>query len=146
MFELQGKYASAKIFASTADEDSIRQVIELLNLPFTEGSQIRMMPDIQAGVGCTVGTTMTIKDKVCPNIVGVDIGCGMEVAILREQEIDLPKLDRIIHEHPCGDWKEDGAAPVYSEHQSWGVALQGKNPHAYRRGRPRYSRRRQPLH
>lgn len=103
MFELQGKYASAKIFASTADEDSIRQVIELLNLPFTEGSQIRMMPDIQAGVGCTVGTTMTIKDKVCPNIVGVDIGCGMEVAILREQEIDLPKLDRIIHEHiPAG--------------------------------------------
>lgn len=103
MFELQGKYGSAKVFTNQADEASIRQVIELLNQPYADGSQIRMMPDIQAGIGCTVGTTMTIKDKVCPNIVGVDIGCGMEVAILREQEIDLPQLDQVIHEQiPAG--------------------------------------------
>lgn len=103
MFEIQGKYSSAKVFTNQADEASVRQVIELLNQPYASGSQIRMMPDIQAGVGCTVGTTMSIKDKVCPNIVGVDIGCGMEVAVLREQEIDLPLLDQIIHEQiPAG--------------------------------------------
>lgn len=103
MFELQGKYGSAKVLTNQADETSVRQVIELLNQPYADGSQIRIMPDIQAGAGCTVGTTMTIKDKVCPNIVGVDIGCGMEVAILREQEIDLPKLDQVIHEQiPAG--------------------------------------------
>lgn len=99
MFELNGEYASAKVFASTADEESISQVIDLLNQPYAEGNTIRMMPDIHAGAGCTIGTTMTIKDKVCPNLVGVDIGCGMEVAKIQEKDLDLPKLDALIRSH-----------------------------------------------
>lgn len=78
MLELQGKYASAKVFTDVVDSESISQVINLLNQPYVEGSKVRMMPDIHAGAGCTIGTTMTIKDKICPNLVGVDIGCGME--------------------------------------------------------------------
>ena len=75
MFELQGKYGTAKVFTDDVDQKAISQVVDLLNQPYAAGSKIRMMPDIHAGAGCTIGTTMTITDKVCPNLVGVDIGC-----------------------------------------------------------------------
>ena len=96
MIELQGKYAVAKVFTDVVDDESISQVINLLNQPYIEGSRVRMMPDIHAGAGCTVGTTMTIKDKVCPNLVGVDIGCGMETIRIREKHIEPQKLDKVI--------------------------------------------------
>ena len=78
MLEVKGKYNEAKIFTDVVDETSVAQVTLLLNQEFAAGSRIRMMPDIHAGAGCTIGTTMTITDKVIPNLVGVDIGCGME--------------------------------------------------------------------
>lgn len=96
MIELQGKYAGAKVFTDVVDNESIAQVINLLNQPYIEGAKVRMMPDIHAGAGCTIGTTMTIKDKICPNLVGVDIGCGMEVVKLKEDHIELQKLDKVI--------------------------------------------------
>ena len=96
MFEVQGKYNSAKIFTDVADESAIAQVIELCNQEFTAGSRIRLMPDIHAGAGCTIGTTMTITDKVVPNLVGVDIGCGMETCRVRESHMELQKLDKLI--------------------------------------------------
>ena len=98
MLELQGKYASAKVFTDVADNESISQVINLLNQPYISGSRVRMMPDIHAGAGCTVGTTMTIKDKICPNLVGVDIGCGMETVRIKEPRFDPRKLDVVIRE------------------------------------------------
>ena len=97
MIELKGKYNEAKIFTDTADDASIAQVILLLNQEFAAGSQIRLMPDIHAGAGCTIGTTMTITDKVVPNLVGVDIGCGIEVVRLWEKHIELQKLDELIY-------------------------------------------------
>ena len=103
MFELQGKYGTAKVFTDTADQASISQVVTLLNQPFVEGCQVRMMPDIHAGAGCTVGTTMTIRDAIVPNLVGVDIGCGMEVARIRETRLEPQKLDKVIRERvPSG--------------------------------------------
>lgn len=103
MIEVQGKYNNAKIFTDVVDSTSIAQVIELCNQEFTAGSRIRMMPDIHAGAGCTIGTTMTITDKVVPNLVGVDIGCGMETVRIREKSVDLQKLDQVIHERvPSG--------------------------------------------
>ena len=85
------------------DQESISQVIGLLNQPYAAGSRVRMMPDIHAGAGCTVGTTMTITDKVCPNLVGVDIGCGMETVLLKDKRIELQKLDKLIRsEIPSG--------------------------------------------
>ena len=103
MIELRGKYAQARVFTDVVDQESISQVISLLNQPYAAGSRVRMMPDIHAGAGCTVGTTMTIGDKVCPNLVGVDIGCGMETVRLREKHMELQKLDKLIRsEIPSG--------------------------------------------
>ena len=103
MIELRGKYAEAKVFTDVVDQESISQVISLLNQPYAQGSRVRMMPDIHAGAGCTVGTTMTIGDKICPNLVGVDIGCGMETVILKEKHMELQKLDKLIRaEIPSG--------------------------------------------
>jgi RNA-splicing ligase RtcB len=98
MLEVSGRYNQAKIFTDVVDQASIAQVIELCNQEFTVGSRIRLMPDVHAGAGCTVGTTMTITDKVVPNLVGVDIGCGMETARIREDHIELQKLDKLIYE------------------------------------------------
>ncbi len=98
MLELQGKYNTAKVYTDVIDQESIAQIILLCNQEFTKGLQIRMMPDVHAGSGCTVGTTMTIHDKIVPNLVGVDIGCGMETVRLKERELDLEKLDRLIYE------------------------------------------------
>lgn len=98
MIELQGEYAAAKVYTDIVDNESISQVISLLNQPYVEGSRIRMMPDIHAGAGCTIGTTMTISDKVCPNLVGVDIGCGMEIIQIKETHIEPGKLDVVIRD------------------------------------------------
>ena len=98
MIEIQGKFNTAKIFTDVVDNASITQVQELCNQAFTAGSRIRLMPDIHAGKGCTIGTTMTITDKVVPNLVGVDIGCGMETTRIREGHIELQKLDKLIYE------------------------------------------------
>jgi len=97
MIEIRGKYNTAKVFTDVVDESSIAQITQLCNQAFTEGSRIRMMPDVHAGAGCTIGTTMTITDKVVPNLVGVDIGCGMETVRLRESHIELAKLDKLIY-------------------------------------------------
>lgn len=98
MIELKGKCNEAKIFTDVVDEASISQVLLLLNQEFVSGSKIRLMPDIHAGAGCTIGTTMTITDKIVPNLVGVDIGCGMETVKIRESHMELQKLDKLIYE------------------------------------------------
>ncbi len=103
MIELQGKFGTAKVFTDVVDSESIAQVISLLNQPYAEGSRIRMMPDIHAGAGCTIGTTMTVGDQICPNLVGVDIGCGMETIRIREDHLELQKLDKLIRQEiPSG--------------------------------------------
>lgn len=98
MFEVKGRFNTAKIFTDVVDDVSVGQVIELCNQEFCRESQIRLMPDIHAGAGCTVGTTMTITDKIVPNLVGVDIGCGMETIRVREKHIEPQKLDKLIYE------------------------------------------------
>ncbi|MCL2351842.1 MAG: RtcB family protein [Firmicutes bacterium] len=97
MIELQGKYNTARVFTDNAEQGALSQIINLLNQEFASGSRIRVMPDAHAGAGCTIGTTMTITDKVVPNLVGVDIGCGMETAVLRDGRAELQKLDKAIH-------------------------------------------------
>lgn len=103
MLELTGKYNTAKVFTDNIDPAAVSQIIELCNQEFVKDSKIRIMPDVHAGAGCTVGTTMTVTDKVVPNLVGVDIGCGMLTTAIAEKEIDLEKLDKLIHEKiPAG--------------------------------------------
>ena len=98
MIILNGKYNSAKVFTDNIEQDAIAQIIAFCSQPMSEGAQIRIMPDVHAGAGCTIGTTMTITDKVIPNLVGVDIGCGMETVRLKEKHIELQKLDKLIYE------------------------------------------------
>ena len=108
MIEISGKYNIAKVFTDSLDELSHEQIKRLCNQSFTVESIIRLMPDVHAGAGCTIGTTMTIKDKIVPNLVGVDIGCGMETIILNSNNAAAKsfapvRLDEIIHsEIPSG--------------------------------------------
>ena len=103
MITIKSKYEVVKIFASTIEEDAINQISDLANSPLGENAHIRIMPDCHAGAGCTIGTTMKITDKICPNLVGVDIGCGMEVVALNEKKIDFKNLDWIINTYiPSG--------------------------------------------
>lgn len=97
MIILNGKYNSAKVFADTLEQDAAAQIIELCNQPMSEGAQIRIMPDVHAGAGCTIGTTMTVTDKAVPNLVGVDIGCGMETVKIKERHIEAQQLDKLIY-------------------------------------------------
>ena len=115
MIELQGKYAQAKVFTDVVDQASISQVISLLNQPYAQGSRIRMMPDIHAGAGCTVGTTMTVSDKVCPNLVGVDIGCGMETVKIKEKRLELQQLDKLIRREIPSGFSIRGKPHKYSD-------------------------------
>lgn len=99
MFEVRGKYNSAKVFTDNCEEAAYKQILNLLNQKFAENSQIRIMPDTHAGVGCVIGFTQKIEDKVVPNLVGVDIGCGMLVLkVTKDFIMDLPKLDKVIHQ------------------------------------------------
>lgn len=97
--ELRGKFNVAQVFTDNVESTAISQIIELCNQEFVKDSKIAIMPDTHAGSGCTIGTTMTIKDKVVPNLVGVDIGCGMEVLELNDKSIDFQKLDDVIRKY-----------------------------------------------
>lgn len=97
MIEIKGNNNIAKVFTDVMDDVSKEQIKTLCDQEFVKGSQIRIMPDVHAGAGCTIGTTMTIKDKIVPNLVGVDIGCGMATYLLKEKDIDLKKLDEFIY-------------------------------------------------
>ncbi|MBQ5384688.1 MAG: RtcB family protein [Treponema sp.] len=108
MQTVTGKFNSAKVFTDVVEEKSIQQIQLLCDQEFTEGAKIRMMPDVHAGAGCTIGTTMTIKDKIVPNLVGVDIGCGMETLMIHKdsdtaRNFDPAKLDKSIRKNiPSG--------------------------------------------
>jgi tRNA-splicing ligase RtcB len=103
MIEVRGKYNTAKVFTDNLESEAMAQIMELCNQEFVKDSVIRIMPDAHAGAGCTIGTTMTISDKIVPNLVGVDIGCGMETIKLRQKEINFEKLDKIINDYiPSG--------------------------------------------
>ena len=102
MLEIKGKVNTAICYAKVIEEGAIEQIRRMCDYPLTEGSRIRIMPDVHAGAGCTIGTTMTILDKAVPNVVGVDIGCGMYTVRLAEAVIDMEKLDAAAHFIPSG--------------------------------------------
>jgi len=108
MIEIAGKYNTAKVFTDSLDDKSREQIERLCDQAFTKGSVIRLMPDVHAGVGCTIGTTMTIRDKIVPNLVGVDIGCGMETLVIDGESrasrgFDPARLDALVYaEIPSG--------------------------------------------
>lgn len=102
MLEIKGKVNTAICYARVIEEEAIEQIQRMCDYEFTKDSKIRIMPDVHAGKGCTIGTTMTVRDKAVPNIVGVDIGCGMYTVKLGKGPIDLQKLDEAAHFVPSG--------------------------------------------
>ena len=102
MLEIKGNVNTAICYANVIEEEAITQIRRMCDYPFTEGSKIRIMPDVHAGKGCTIGTTMTVKDKAVPNIVGVDIGCGMYTVNLGKEAVDFEKVDEAAHFIPSG--------------------------------------------
>ena len=103
MIAIRGTYNTAKCFCKTLEPQARQQIQEVCDQQAFADSKIRIMPDVHAGVGCTIGTTMTLTDKVVPGMVGVDIGCGMETVQLKETQIDFDELDRVIRAHiPSG--------------------------------------------
>lgn len=104
MIEIRGQYNTAICYCDELEETAYRQIQDVCNLRIFADSKIRIMPDVHAGAGCTIGTTMIVTDKAAPGLVGVDIGCGMETVVLKEREIDFAKLDRIIRSRiPAGE-------------------------------------------
>jgi len=99
---IQGQYAQAVCFAKIIEPEAAAQIQRMCDYDFTQGSRIRIMPDVHAGKGCTIGTTMTVTDKAVPNIVGVDIGCGMYTVELGDVPIDLERMDEAAHFIPSG--------------------------------------------
>lgn len=105
MIELTGKYANAYIFADIVNEETYGQLIKVINSPVAENSKLAIMADCHAGAGCVIGTTMLVKNKVCPNLVGVDIGCGMLTIPLGKLEFsqeDFKRFDDCCHKVPSG--------------------------------------------
>lgn len=108
MMEIKGKVNTAICYAKVVEEEAIDQIRRMCDYPMTEGSKIRIMPDVHSGKGCTIGTTMTIKDRAVPNVVGVDIGCGMYTVNLGKGSIDFEKVDEAAHFIPSGRNVWDG--------------------------------------
>ena len=108
MFEIKGKVNTAICYATVVEDAAIEQIRRMCDYDFTEGSKIRIMPDVHAGKGCTIGTTMTVIDKAVPNIVGVDIGCGMYTVDIGKPDIDFEKFDEACHTVPSGMSVWDG--------------------------------------
>lgn len=100
--EIKGKVNTALCYAKVVEEEAIEQIRRMCDYAIAEDSKIRIMPDVHAGKGCTIGTTMTITDKVVPNVVGVDIGCGMYTVNLGKDDVDFEKLDEAAHFIPSG--------------------------------------------
>ncbi len=100
--EIKGKFATAISYAKEIEPVAEEQIRAMCDQQFTEGCRVRIMPDVHAGKGCTIGTTMTIRGKAVPNVVGVDIGCGMYTTKLGNKRIDCERVDEICHWIPSG--------------------------------------------
>lgn len=100
--EITGKFSTAICYAKVIDPEAVEQIRRMCDYPFTEGAKIRVMPDVHAGAGCTIGTTMTVHDKAVPNVVGVDIGCGMFTVKLGRIDVDFASFDEAAHFVPSG--------------------------------------------
>lgn len=100
--EIKGAVSTAICYAKVVEDEAIEQIRRMCDYELTENCRVRIMPDVHAGKGCTIGTTMTVKDKICPNIVGVDIGCGMYTVKLSEKNADLKLIDEACRFIPSG--------------------------------------------
>src|SRR5690606_7692949 len=93
---IKGAYSDAKVFTDNIDEVTVSQIEGFLNEELTKEANVRIMPDCHAGKGAVIGTTMKVTDRVVPNLVGVDIGCGMLCVEIKKADVDFAKLDAAV--------------------------------------------------
>ena len=110
--KIEGKYNTAKIYTDNIEDSTKDQVMELCNQDTFKDSNIRIMPDCHAGKGCVIGTTMTVSEKIVPNLVGVDIGCGMLTVELGKIELNLERIDNYIRKNIPHGFKINERAQV----------------------------------
>ena len=115
MQSIEGKFNTAKVFTEIVEDTALEQIRTLCDQEFVKTSKIRIMPDVHAGAGCTIGTTMTLLDTVVPNLVGVDIGCGMETIQIKNSHIEVQKLDKLIYERIPSGFNVRSSAHRYNE-------------------------------
>lgn len=116
MIEVVGAFNTAICYTGELEEAAAGQIKAVCDQPAFVDTKIRIMPDVHAGMGCTIGTTMTITDKIVPGMVGVDIGCGMETVRIAEKEIDFAKLDTLVRAQiPCGRNVRDTPHPLNAQ-------------------------------
>lgn len=116
MIEIKGKYNTAVCYTPALEAFAEKQILSVCDREEFAGCKLRIMPDVHAGMGCTIGTTMTIRDKIVPGMVGVDIGCGMETVRLAETELDFAALDALIRQEiPCGSEIRGDEHPLNAE-------------------------------
>lgn len=109
MMEIKGIYNTAIVYTDIIEETAITQIEQLCNQPFVKGCKIRIMPDVHTGTGCVIGFTANLREMLIPNIVGVDIGCGMLTVELGKVDIDFENLDNIIRNFiPSGKHTHEG--------------------------------------
>ncbi|MEG0472783.1 MAG: RtcB family protein [Solibacillus sp.] len=110
MIEVKGQYTDAVIYTKNPQEAAILQIKELVNQHFMQGAKVRIMPDYHAGRGCVIGTTIALNNRVVPNLVGVDVGCGVLVSEIGKGKVDFNSLDEIIRRFvPSGNAVHDNA-------------------------------------
>jgi RNA-splicing ligase RtcB len=115
MFELEGKYGKAKVYADNVEQSAVSQIILLLNQPFAEGANVCIMPDVHAGAGCVIGFTAKVTDKIIPNLIGVDIGCGVSSVLVGNNIPSLSDIDRFFQAHiPTGFHKRENS--IYDDY------------------------------
>ncbi len=134
MLTIKGKYNTATVYTDILTDSTVGQIMTLCNQKFAQGAKIRIMPDTHSGSSCVIGTTMTVKDQVVPNLVGVDIGCGLYVTKIKKGvKLNFDKLDRIIrnripsghHSHNKPQYMfplEEVQAPI---HRGWALRSLG---------------------
>lgn len=114
MINIKGKFSEAVIYAQTVEQSAVEQIELLCSQEFTKGAKIRIMPDVHSGAGCVIGFTANLGDMVIPNIVGVDIGCGMLCVKLGNADIDFKMFDDTVRKYvPSGKNVQDGRLMKY---------------------------------
>lgn len=134
MIEITGNYTDAKIYTNTPQEMAIQQIEELVNQPFMKGTKVRIMPDYHAGKGCVIGTTIQLNDCVVPNLVGVDVGCGVLVSEIGTGAVDFNELDAAIRRFvPSGNDIHEDASTRYELFENENFIARGlQNDYTYR--------------
>ena len=126
MIKIKGKYNTAHVFTDYVDPESYKGILSFLNSKAAVGSRVRIMPDFHAGAGCVIGTTATIKDYVIPNVVGVDISCGVLAFEFNKPNLDLKAVDAFIHSNIPSGGGQVNKTPFESRLMTWPLSRSTK--------------------